>query len=194
MTDDIYKVLNRINEIKNRFGLKRHNQMNNVKPKENFNNILTKSLGKDKVPELKININDETKNSGKYSKNNINKLVDYYAGKNRVSSSLMKSLINVESGYDPDAVSQKGAAGLMQLMPSVIKDMNVNNPFKPEENINAGIKHFKGLLESFNGDYKKALSAYNAGKGAVLKHNGVPEYKETRDYVEKVLKNYIKNK
>ena len=109
----------------------------------------------------------------------------------RFNSSDFQSAVNSNSLYQKILPLDANRRYKLSL---VVKDMNVNNPFKPEENISAGIKHFKGLMDSFNGDYKKALSAYNAGKEAVIKHNGVPDYKETRDYIEKVIKNYLKNK
>jgi hypothetical protein len=99
---------------------------------------------------------------------------------------LVRALIQVESGYRPQARSPKGAMGLMQLMPSTAKEYNVRNPFEPKANIEAGIKRLKSLIDQF-GVVETALAAYNAGEGAVKKFNGIPPYRETRDYVYRIL-------
>jgi soluble lytic murein transglycosylase-like protein len=99
---------------------------------------------------------------------------------------LVRALIQVESNYKPKARSRKGAMGLMQLMPSTARIYNVRNPFDPKANIEAGIKHLKSLLDRF-GKHDLALAAYNAGEGAVAKFNGVPPYRETRNYVSRIL-------
>jgi len=99
---------------------------------------------------------------------------------------LVRALIQVESNYKPGARSRRGAMGLMQLMPSTARTYNVRNPFDPKTNIEAGIKHLKSLIDRFTG-IEKALAAYNAGEGAVAKFNGVPPYRETRNYVSRIL-------
>ena len=104
-----------------------------------------------------------------------------------VNPMLVRALIQVESGYQPKARSNKGAMGLMQLMPSTAKEYNVRNPYEPKANIEAGIKHLKSLIDRFGGGVELALAAYNAGEGAVKKFNGVPPYRETRDYVSRIL-------
>jgi hypothetical protein len=103
-----------------------------------------------------------------------------------VNPLLVRALIQVESGYKPRARSRKGAMGLMQLMPSTARAYKVRNPFDPKTNIEAGIKHLKGLIERMGG-VDLALAAYNAGEGAVQKFNGIPPYRETRNYVSKIL-------
>jgi soluble lytic murein transglycosylase-like protein len=103
-----------------------------------------------------------------------------------LSPSLIKAVAMVESGLDPKAVSPKGAQGLMQLMPATAAAYGVRDVFDPEENLRAGAIHLRGLLDEFNGDLTLALAAYNAGTGAVRRYNGVPAYRETRDYVHKV--------
>jgi hypothetical protein len=100
---------------------------------------------------------------------------------------LVSALIKVESGYRPKARSRKGAMGLMQLMPSTAREYKVRNPFDPRANIEAGIKHLKSLIDRFDGGLELALAAYNAGEGAVRKFNGVPPYRETRNYVSRIL-------
>jgi soluble lytic murein transglycosylase-like protein len=104
-----------------------------------------------------------------------------------VDPMLVKALIQVESNYKPRARSPKCAMGLMQLMPSTAREYKVRNPFDPKANIEAGIKHLKGLIDRFGDRVELALAAYNAGEGAVKKFNGVPPYRETRDYVSKIL-------
>jgi soluble lytic murein transglycosylase-like protein len=103
-----------------------------------------------------------------------------------VNPLLVRALIQVESGYKPRAKSRKGAMGLMQLMPSTAREYKVRNPFEPKANIEAGIKHLKSLLDRFDG-VDLALAAYNAGEGAVMKFNGIPPYRETRNYVARIL-------
>jgi hypothetical protein len=104
-----------------------------------------------------------------------------------VNPMLVSALIQVESGYRPTARSRKGAMGLMQLMPSTAREYKVRNPFEPKANIEAGIKHLKSLLDRFGSSVELALAAYNAGTGAVEKFKGVPPYRETRDYVTRIL-------
>jgi soluble lytic murein transglycosylase-like protein len=104
-----------------------------------------------------------------------------------VNPMLVRALIQVESKFRPTARSRKGAMGLMQLMPSTAREYNVRNPFEPKANIEAGIKHLKALIERFGSSLELGLAAYNAGPGAVEKFNGVPPYRETRDYVSRIL-------
>jgi len=104
-----------------------------------------------------------------------------------VNPMLVRALIQVESRFRPTARSRKGAMGLMQLMPSTAREYNVHNPFEPKANIEAGIKHLKTLIDRFGSSVELALAAYNAGPGAVEKFNGVPPYRETRNYVTRIL-------
>lgn len=103
-----------------------------------------------------------------------------------VDPMLVRALIQVESGYRPKARSRRGAMGLMQLMPSTARAYKVRNPFEPKANIEAGIKHLKSLIDKFKG-VELGLAAYNAGPGAVEKFKGVPPYRETRNYVTRIL-------
>ncbi len=104
-----------------------------------------------------------------------------------VDMSLVKAVIQAESGYNPNAVSRKGAAGLMQLMPKTAQDLKVSNSFDPSENIRGGVRYLKFLLDTFKGDVSLALAAYNAGLSKVAQYGGIPPYEETRNYVGKVL-------
>jgi soluble lytic murein transglycosylase-like protein len=113
-----------------------------------------------------------------------------------VDKSLVKAVIHAESGYNPNAVSRKGAAGLMQLMPGTAHNLKVADSFNPADNIRGGVRYLRFLLDTFKGNVTLALAAYNAGLGKVAKHGGVPPYEETRNYVSKVLsyqKNYASN-
>lgn len=101
---------------------------------------------------------------------------------------IIKAIIMAESSFDPLAVSNKGAQGLMQLMPTTAKDLGVRNTFDPGQNIDAGVRFFKRLLTHHKGDLKLALAAYNAGAKNVRRYNGVPPFKATHAYIRKVLR------
>jgi soluble lytic murein transglycosylase-like protein len=103
---------------------------------------------------------------------------------------LVIAVVSVESGFRPQAVSPKGAQGLMQLMPRTAESLGVVDAFDPEENLDGGVRHLVQLLTQYDGDVERALAAYNAGEGAVRRHHGVPPYRETRAYVKKVLERY----
>ncbi len=125
--------------------------------------------------------------SGASSKS-IDKIVKNVSKFFDLDPALIKAVILAESGGNPLAVSSKGALGLMQLMPKTAKELLVDNPFDPEENIWGGSKYLSKLLKIFNGDVISALAAYNAGPTTVSKYQGIPPYPETINYVKKVLK------
>jgi soluble lytic murein transglycosylase-like protein len=103
---------------------------------------------------------------------------------------IIQAIIMAESGFNPNAVSYRGAQGLMQLMPRTARYLGVEDSFNPQHNIEGGVKYFKRLLNRFNGDIELALAAYNAGSRNVHKYKGVPPFSETKTYIEKVLKYY----
>jgi len=120
----------------------------------------------------------------------LDSIIEEAARRHDVDPNLVRSLIKVESNFNTHAVSSKGAMGLMQLMPATARTLNVSNPFDPEQNVDAGVRHLKHLLNDFNGDVKLSLAAYNAGAGAVTRSKGVPPYPETRNYVKRITALY----
>ncbi|WP_149212124.1 lytic transglycosylase domain-containing protein [Geobacter sp. FeAm09] len=114
-------------------------------------------------------------------------IIKTYADKYGVDQSLIKAVIHAESGYNPNAVSPKGASGLMQLMPGTAKSLKVGNSFDPKDNVEGGVKYLRFLLDTFRGDVSLAVAAYNAGLNKVARYGGIPPYAETRTYVNRVL-------
>jgi len=119
--------------------------------------------------------------------NEYEDIITTAAARAEVDPTLVRAIIHAESGFNPRAVSPKGALGLMQLMPEVAKSLGVKNPYRPEENVGGGCRYLAQLLTRYRGDLEMALAAYNAGPGAVERHGGVPPYSETQEYVKRVL-------
>jgi soluble lytic murein transglycosylase-like protein len=124
------------------------------------------------------------------SPGDIDNAIEQAAARHNVDPNLVRAVVKVESNFNPNAVSRKGAMGLMQLMPSTARQLKVKNPFDPEQNVDAGVRQLKQLLESYDGDIKLTLAAYNAGAGAVARSSGVPHYAETQNYVRRITNLY----
>jgi soluble lytic murein transglycosylase-like protein len=121
----------------------------------------------------------------------MDRIVREAAERHRVDPALVKAVISTESGWNPRAVSRKGAVGLMQLIPGTAERYGVGNPFDPAQNVEGGTTYLKWLLDRYNGDLPKTLAAYNAGEHAVDLYRGVPWYPETQRYVQKVTQAYF---
>jgi soluble lytic murein transglycosylase-like protein len=143
--------------------------------------IFMRDIKKDKQLRTKLKLSS-TANPAEYEQ-----IIKNCSDKYGVSCSLIKAVILAESGYNPNAVSHKGASGLMQLMPGTAKSLKVSNSFDPKDNVEGGVKYLRFLLDTFRGDVSLALAAYNAGLNKVAKFGGIPPYVETRTYVNRVL-------
>ena len=120
----------------------------------------------------------------------LERLVGEAAERHSLDPALVMAVVGVESGFQAQAVSPRGAQGLMQLMPRTAREMGVADAFDPAANLDGGSRYLSSLVARYEGDLTRALAAYNAGMGAVARHGGVPPYAETRRYVQKVLGRY----
>ena len=120
------------------------------------------------------------------------KLVREAAERHHVDPALVRAVIETESNWNPSARSLKGAMGLMQLIPTTAQRFGVNDAFNPKQNVDAGVRYLKTLLERYNGNLDLALAAYNAGEGAVDRAHGIPRFRETQDYVQRVQSAYFR--
>src|SRR3984893_12523926 len=124
------------------------------------------------------------------SQEEIDSSIVMAAARHNVDPNLVRAVVKVESNFNSNAVSRKGAMGLMQLMPSTARSLNDTNPLDRDQNVDAGVRHLKQLLENYGGDVNLTLAAYNAGAGAVARSSGVPHYAETQNYVRRITNLY----
>jgi len=141
--------------------------------------------------QAQISVQPQLRDYAQNTKPQILSMISQIARKHGVDEKLVKALVQQESGFNPKATSYCGAKGLMQLMPGTAKTLGVTDPYNPVQNVDGGVRHLKWLLSKYNGNKILALAAYNAGSGAVDKYDGVPPYKETQNYVKKILANYL---
>ena len=137
-------------------------------------------------PFIEVEMTSKQKNA----ENRYHSLIVKTAYQYKVEPAIIKAIIMAESGFNPKAVSKVGARGLMQLMPRTARSLGVEDIFKPAHNIDAGVRYFKYLLDKYDGEIKLALAAYNAGSDNVRKYGGVPPFKATKFYINKVLRYY----
>jgi soluble lytic murein transglycosylase-like protein len=133
------------------------------------------------------------KNSYVRDRDKILAHVKHHAGRHGIDPLLVRAVIEVESGFQPEAVSRAGAQGLMQIMPATGKELGLEAPFDPESNIEAGIRYLRQMLNQFE-TVPLALAAYNAGPNAVRRYGGIPPFAETESYVQKVFSLYLRLK
>ena len=124
----------------------------------------------------------------------LNQVVSGAGQRNQIDPDFIRSVIKAESGFHQNAVSRKGALGLMQLMPTTASQMGITNPFDPRSNVEGGTKYLRDLLEKYNFDVNKALAAYNAGPKRVDQYHGVPPYYETQAYISRIIRDFNRQK
>ncbi len=154
-----------------------------------FTNTPTSSKQK-----FKLFLREKPKINPRYSTKKYDDIIANASQQYGVSFPLLKAIIKAESGFDPRAVSKKGAKGLMQIMPENFKPLGIKDPFDPSQNIHAGARYFKQMYDRFKGKIPLSLAAYNAGPTAVERYKTIPPYEETEEYVERVLKFYYNYK
>ena len=197
MLENINNVFSRIKNIQ-----KGARTLNNYKPEavKEFESMYKEALSKNNKKKY-----NKTKNIHPYIKNNISKkmikpnkknnkkamiedAINIASVKYKISEDLIKAVIKTESNYDQYGVSKAGAMGLMQLMPKTTLELGVEKPFDIYQNIDGGVRYLKLMLDRYNGDLEKALAAYNAGPHNVDKASGIPDIKETKEYVYLIKK------
>ncbi len=147
-------------------------------------------FGHDSVKSANAKIIEANSRGHQASPDEVDQAITMAAARHNVDPNLVRAVIKVESNFNSNAVSRKGAMGLMQLMPATARELKVKNPFDPEQNVDAGVRHLKYLLENYGGDVNLTLAAYNAGEGAVARSAGVPRFAETQDYVRRITNLY----
>lgn len=192
--EGLNSIIHRIDELNMRFGINTANYQENVnktaatggveqeKPQRlengSFATELDKAMSMESRGAVGLNISGDT-----------NSLIKEAAARYQVDPRLVAAVAQTESGGNQEAVSPAGAVGVMQLMPETAAGLGVN-PYDKRQNIEGGAKYLRQMMDTFGGDVQKAVAAYNAGSQAVKEYNGIPPYRETQDYVNKVLDIY----
>lgn len=140
------------------------------------------------------NSNNKKPQTAKKDLGHLKPIIEEVAQRYGQDPKLIQSIISRESNFDSNAVSSKGAIGLMQLMPQTAKRFNVKNPFHPKDNIEGGVAYLDHLMRLFDNDLELALAAYNAGENNVMNYSGIPPFKETRNYVKNIMNSYNGNR
>jgi len=151
---------------------------------------VTQYFGQESVQSANARIVAANGHGHQASPEEIDSSIVMAAARHNVDPNLVRAVVKVESNFNSNAVSRKGAMGLMQLMPSTARSLNLKNTVVAEQNVVAGVRHLKQLLESYGGDVKLTLAAYNAGSGAVRRSAGVPHFAETQNYVRRITSLY----
>lgn len=199
MFERVSGIMERINEIQG--GAKRMSSMFKPQAVTEFEQAFRSAVsGAEKTGSVKMGnridrgaslqnespVNEVESSTGKSEKELIQEAVQEASEKFNVSPDLINSVIRVESSYNPEAVSHAGAMGLMQLMPKTALELGVEKPFDIKENIEGGTKYLRKMMDRYKGDLDKSLAAYNAGPHNVDLYDGVPDFKETQNYVRKI--------
>ncbi len=206
MLEGLFNMLDRVTHIQKRMnkmskmtsGISFRNRMKSVKIDKSVlvkdNNLSTNKIISQKNDKLisKLNAKPLKNIRNGYDNSSYDKLIKKAAGKYDLPFPLIKAVIKQESNFNPKALSKVGAQGLMQLMPSTAKILNVDDPYNAEKSILGGSRYLKDMLDRYQGNLSKALAAYNAGPNIVDKTNGVPNYNETKNYIKNVLGYYSK--
>lgn len=194
MIESMHEVMLRIREIRQRFYPARTAPQNISREERGFADQLSEAV-RERTPAESVMADAPSSNhDGDIMRRGaISDIVRNYAARHRIPPALINAVIEVESSFNPRAVSPRGAMGLMQLMPDVAASLGVEDPFEPEENIRGGVALLRRLLDKYGGDYTRALAAYNAGEGAVDRSGGIPDFPETRNYVNRVMRAYMRN-
>jgi len=145
-------------------------------------------------PKFKLFMRERKIFISKLDSNQFDPIISDASKKYGLEAPLIKAVIKAESDFDPNAISNKGARGLMQIMPMNFRFLNVENPFDPHQSIDGGARYLREMMDRYNGKLNLSLAAYNAGPGAVDRHGGVPPYQETEEYIERVMRYYQRYK
>lgn len=187
MLESVTSVIARIDDIKSHFRSMRVSGEVTIAPHPVGGPISSSKSVEPFFPEYLLKqVKTATKGTVE-SASSYDSMIESSASKYGLDPALLKGLIQAESGFNPNAVSRSGAKGLAQLMPRTAAGLGVSDPFDPAQSIDGGARYLKAQMDRFGGDESLALAAYNAGPNAVVKYGGIPPYRETQNYVSRVL-------